>query len=114
MSPYKLDQCDDFNQPTLIGSHTLTLGVRDMIASDSQALLIVCTADMNVLTRVDAYVNNLKMPWDNNPDSKTIPVGTVECYLKEDDEFKRLWQKEFGSQPICMYWDAWRCVLLIG
>lgn len=69
------------------------------------------------MNRVDAYVNNIKMPWEDDKDnSKTIPVGTVECFTQNENEdgFVRVWKKEYSSQAICMYWDKVLCILLIG
>lgn len=39
------------------------MGIRDISISD-QGVMFLLQADMSVLNRMDAYVNNMKMPWD--------------------------------------------------
>lgn len=61
------------------------MGIRDVAISD-QGVMFILSADMNVITRMDAYMNNMKMPWESElGDPKTIPVGTLECYVRNEE-----------------------------
>jgi hypothetical protein len=40
-------------------------GVRDFALEVVNGLLFNVNSDMNVLTRVDAYMKNMKMPWES-------------------------------------------------
>ena len=36
---------------------------------------------MNVASRVDAYITNMKMPWEDDSPSTLLSVGALECYV---------------------------------
>jgi hypothetical protein len=54
---------------------------------------------MNLLTRLDAYMTNMRFPWEyENGNETKIPVGCVECWVaNENNEFERLWSKVYNS-----------------
>ena len=55
---------------------------------------------MNVLSRFDAYMTNMKMPWESEKGEPTmIPNGIAECWLRDNDngEFKRSWTKGYNA-----------------
>ena len=59
-------------------------GIRDLVVDYASNYMIVVGAEMNVLSRVDAYVANMKMPWEQEvnsfSNSNHIPVGSVELW----------------------------------
>lgn len=61
--------------------------------------MFIINSDMNVLTRLDAYMTNMKMPWEaEQGDPAVIPVGCIECWTqKENGEFKKAWTKMYNS-----------------
>jgi hypothetical protein len=53
------------NPPTLHLEFTNFFhGIRDLAIDYNDGYMIVVGAEMNVLSRVDAYVANMKMPWE--------------------------------------------------
>lgn len=55
---------------------------------------------MNALSRVDAYLQNMKLPWESEKGDQAIrPVGCLECWEGE----KRVWIKTYNSQAICLF-----------
>lgn len=54
---------------------------------------------MNVASRVDAYITNMKMPWEKEAPPTLLFVGALECWVRSsgDDEFKfdRVWSKTY-------------------
>ena len=54
-----------FNAPQIIyENNELPLGVRDCIFfQEGQILFLVC-CDMNITSRVDAYITNVNLPWE--------------------------------------------------
>lgn len=62
---------------------------------------------MNLLTRVDAYMTNMKMPWESEKgEFAMVPVGCIECWLRDETgDFVRSWTKTYNSQAISLYWD---------
>ena len=73
---------------------------------------------MNVASRVDSYLTNIKMPWHKDDIKKGAIVGAVECYIHngvhDNLKFQKLWIKSFHTQVINIYWDQASCLLLIG
>jgi hypothetical protein len=73
---------------------------------------------MNVASRVDAYLTNMKMPWEKEAPPTLLAVGCLECWVKVNDEsdfkYERMWNKTYPSQAICLYWDGTTSTLLIG
>jgi hypothetical protein len=59
-------------------------GIRDLVIDYTSNYMIVVGAEMNVLSRVDAYVANMKMPWEQEVNSFSnsthIPVGSIELW----------------------------------
>jgi len=80
----------------------------------------VIVSDMNVASRVDSYLTNMKMPWENDlPQDTLVTVGAIECYLQVGDlesgpKFDKMWVKTFQTQVIMLYWDQPSCTLLLG
>lgn len=60
-------------------------------------------SDMNVASRVDSYLTNMKLPWEKDLPPVIVSVGAVECYIQDNiNEFKfdRVWTKTFSCQVI--------------
>lgn len=56
---------------------------------------------MNVASRVDSYLTNMKLPWEKDLPPVIVSVGAVECYLQENPneyKFDRVWTKTFPCQ----------------
>jgi len=84
--------------------HDLPLGVRDLIYSKHENLLFLACSDMNISSRMDAYVTNFNLPWEKKTDAH-ITVGALLAYkVKLSDEgkyeFEKLWAKSFHVQVI--------------
>ena len=76
---------DDLVPPKLAFEQVLLYGVRDFVIAKEPSLLFVLNSDMSLLNRVDAYVTNMKMPWESEKGEPTTQsVGRVECYQMDD------------------------------
>jgi hypothetical protein len=94
-----------------------SLGVRDFRYESTRGLLFIVLADMNVASRVDSYLTNMKLPWEKDVNITIMTVGSLECYIQNDkNEFKfdKLWNKTYPSQGICMDWEPKSCRLAVG
>ena len=64
-------------------------------------MIFAITSDMNVASRMDAYLTNMKMPWEKEAPPTLLAVGCLECWVKvsEDNDFKyeRMWNKTYPS-----------------
>ena len=77
------------------------------------------TGDMSAMSRFDAYVSNMKIPWGATGSYEGVSIlGTVECYKQIPGEtqfqFEKLWGANFESQAIVLYWDQICSILAIG
>ena len=64
-------------------------------------ILFILLSDMNIASRIDSYLTNLRMPWEKK-EPNTAPivcVGALGCYLQvKDYKYKKLWKKLFSVQ----------------
>lgn len=74
-------------------------GVRDFSLDNENGLMFIVNSDMNVLTRVDAYMTNMKMPWESEKgEFAMVPVGCLECWIRDaSSEYSRTWTKTYNS-----------------
>lgn len=80
----------------------LPLGVRDMIYLKYENLMFLACSDMNIASRLDAYVTNFNLPWEKKTDAH-ISVGAVFAFkVTVNSEgsyvFDKLWAKSFPTQ----------------
>lgn len=95
--------------------HDLPLGVRDMVYSKHENLLFLACSDMNISSRIDAYVTNFNFPWEKKTDAH-ITVGAVFAYKVKINaegayEFDKLWAKSF---PVQVFLLRFFCVLSVN
>jgi len=80
----------------------------------------VGTGDMNVLSRVDSLLGNMKLAWSGQDRVRSgYALGMVACFrlLQDVDEpfqFQKLWHKTFDSQVIAIYWNHISNLLAVG
>jgi len=48
-------------------------------------VLFIVDSEMSALGRMDAYLSNMKFPWQSERgDAVAIPVGCLECWVKNE------------------------------
>jgi hypothetical protein len=73
-------------------------GVRDFHYEWKQSILFVISSDMNIASRMDSYLTNMKMPWEKEAMPTLLSVGGLECFFEKQDgsfEFERIWSKTY-------------------
>ena len=109
-----------FNAPTIIyENNELPLGVRDCIFyEEGQVLFLVC-CDMNITSRVDAYITNVNLPWEKKTDQH-ISVGAVFAFKVIENKrgnsyyFEKLWAKSFPEQTGVVNFNKSSLILQVG
>jgi hypothetical protein len=96
----------------------LPLGVRDFVYLKYEGILFIACSDMNITSRVDAYITNVNLPWEKKTDSH-ISVGAVFVYKVSLDSngvyyFDKLWAKSYPVQTGVIYWDSESSTLAVG
>jgi len=109
-----------FNAPTIIyENNELPLGVRDCIYYEEGRILFLVCCDMNITSRVDAYITNVNLPWEKKTDQH-ISVGAVFAFKVIEDKrgnsyyFEKLWAKSFPEQTGVVNFNKNTLVLQVG
>jgi hypothetical protein len=109
-----------FYSPQLISNYdSLPLGVRDIVYLKYEGIMIVACSDMNITSRVDAYITNVNLPWEKKTDAH-ISVGAVFCFKVSIDSSgnihieQKLWAKSYPIQTGVLCWDSESNTLAVG
>ena len=109
-----------FNPPTIVYEHNeLPLGIRDCIYFEEGSILYLVCCDMNITSRVDAYITNVNLPWEKKTDEH-ISVGAVFAFKVLGDKkgnsyyFEKLWAKSFPEQTGVVNFNKNSLVLQVG
>jgi hypothetical protein len=109
-----------FYAPQLISDYpSLPLGVRDIVYLKYEGIMIVACSDMNITSRVDAYITNVNLPWEKRTDAH-ISVGAVFCFKIITDSSgnveiaDKLWAKSYPIQTGVLCWDSESNTLAVG
>lgn len=73
-----------------------------MVSFFLEVFFSLCS-DMNIASRVDSYLSNMKKPWQDESKANIVnsSVGILECHLAQTNEkfeYKKAWTKSFSSQ----------------
>ena len=109
-----------FNAPTILyENNELPLGVRDCIYYEEGQILFLVCCDMNITSRVDAYITNVNLPWEKKTDQH-ISVGAVFAFKVIEDKrgnsyyFDKLWAKSFPEQTGVVNFNKNSLILQVG
>lgn len=97
----------------------LPLGVRDFVYLKYDKVCFVACSDMNITSRIDAYITNVNFPWEKKTDSH-ITVGAVFAFKTHEDpstheiSFEKLWAKSYPIQTGVLAWDSESNTLAVG
>lgn len=93
-----------------------TKGVRDFYFDEQQKTFILTTGDMSTISRINSYLTNTKMPWEDEDIPETlIAVGTVECWVNMGEyRYEKMWSKIYHAQATTLHYCKSRERLLIG
>ena len=109
-----------YNAPTKIyENNELPLGVRDFVFSEKYSILFIVCCDMNITSRVDAYITNTNLPWEKKTDDH-VSVGAALAFKVIEDKrgnsyvFEKLWAKSFPQQTGTVYFNENEILLGVG
>ena len=100
-----------YNPPTIIyENNDMPLGVRDFAFDEENKLLFIVCCDMNITSRVDAYITNTNLPWEKKT-NEHISVGALFAYRVFEEKrgntymFEKLWAKSYPQQTGVVYFN---------
>ena len=107
-----------YNAPTKVYEYSeLPLGVRDFYYYKEKNILFVVCCDMNIASRVDAYITNVNLPWEKKTNSH-ISVGATFAFkvisTKDGYIFEKLWAKSFPEQTGVINFDPESGTVQVG
>ena len=87
----------------------LPLGVRDFKYIQEENVIILVCSDMNISSRIDAYITNVNLPWEEKTDAH-ISVGAFFAFKVIYDpnkgfKFKKVFAKSFPEQTGVVNYD---------
>lgn len=73
--------------PILLGEYHIdkdgdypTKGIRDFYFDPEHKTFLILTADMNAVSRMNSFLINSKLPWEDDNFPTLLQVGSVECW----------------------------------
>ena len=109
-----------YNPPTIIyENNELPLGIRDFVFIEEYNILFIVCCDMNISSRVDAYITNVNLPWEKKTDEH-VSVGAAFTFKVVEDKrgnsyiFEKLWGKSFPQQTGTVYFNKTAMLLGVG
>lgn len=95
----------------------LPFGIRDFIYIEENNLIFVALSDMNIASRLDAYLSNTTLPWEQKVDSH-VTVGTVIAFKVVNNDqgrkYEKLWVITYPVQTGCLSWESTINMLTVG
>ena len=106
------------NSPELQGSFTLSQGVRDFQYIPQENIIVLCTAEMNIIERAESKITDLKNKIEKQEEI-TNPQGFVYVYKVEENNngefnFRETWRRKFRGRTRCIYYNSEDNYLIIG
>jgi hypothetical protein len=94
-------------------------GVRDFFFDEQMKTFLITTGDMSAISRINSYLTNTKMPWEDEDIPETlVAVGTVECWVHREQgegyRYEKVWSKIYPAQATTLHYCKVRERLLIG
>jgi hypothetical protein len=105
-----------FNAPEKLNEwNELPLGIRDFYYYKEENIIFIVCCDMNIASRVDAYITNVNLPWEKKTDSH-ISVGAVFAFglNPQNFQFEKRWAKSFPEQTGVVNYDIENCIVQVG
>ena len=94
------------------------LGYRDFLYLEDMNIVICLLGDMNIVSRLDSYFTNYKMPWEKRESDQVIfSVGLMEIFKINDISngvFTKMHSISFKVQVICLAFNQVLGLLAIG
>ena len=105
------------NSPDMEGNFTLSQGVRDFCYIPQENIIVLCTAEMNIIERAESKITDLKNKIEKQ-DEITNPQGFAYVYRVEENNgdfiFRETWRRKFKGRTRCITYDPSERYLIIG
>jgi hypothetical protein len=81
-------------------------GVNACAYDHQRGLLVSANEDSFVLSRIDSYISNTRMPWESAP-PPLVSVGALNVWARDDNNgWSCVVSQYFNSQATALAWDS--------
>ena len=107
------------NKPKKLSEYNdLPLSISDFIYLQNEGIIFIICSDMNITSRMDAYITNVNLPWEQKTESH-ISIGGFFAYKARFDSnrgfyFEKLFAKSFPEQTGVLNYDRESNTINIG
>ena len=107
------------NLPKMLNEfNDLPLGIRDFIYLQNEGVIFTICSDMSITSRVDAYITNVNLPWEQKSDTH-ISVGAFFAFKVKFDiakglTYEKVFAKSFPEQTGVVNYDRESNTVNIG
>ena len=105
------------NSPDMQGNFTLSQGVRDFQYIPEDNIIVLCTAEMNIIERAESKITDIKNKIEKQEEI-TNPQGFAYVYRIEENNgefnFREIWRRKFKGRTRCIYFDNEEKLFIIG
>ena len=105
------------NSPDMQGNFTLSQGVRDFQYIPEDNIIVLCTAEMNIIERAESTITDIKNKIEKQEEI-TNPQGFAYIFRIEENNgefnFREVWRRKFKGRTRCVYYDIETKLFIIG
>ena len=106
------------NSPDLLGNFSLSQGVRDFQYIPQAGIIVLCTAEMNIIERAESKITDLKNKIEKQEEI-TNPQGFVYVYRVEENNngeynYRETWRRKFRARTRSIHYNIEDNYLIIG
>ena len=106
------------NSPDLLGNFSLSQGVRDFQYIPEEGIIVLCTAEMNIIERAESKITDLKNKIEKQEEI-TNPQGFAYVYRVEENNngeynYRETWKRKFRARTRSIHYNKEDNYLIIG
>ena len=108
------------NRPTLLSEfNKLPLSIQNFIYLEDDGIIFLACSDMDMKSRIEAYITNTSLPWESKTTTTHISVGGFFVFkvLYNPDKgfkFEKVYAKSFPEQTTCISWNKISNTIHVG
>ena len=88
-------------------------GINTFVYDHPNGILFTCCEDSFVLSRLDSYIANVRMPWEEK--GATVPIGALNVWLRDSaNDWSCVSSLYFDCQASFLAWDNVKQHLFVG
>lgn len=88
-------------------------GVNSMVYDHQNGILLTACEDAFVLSRIDSYITNVRLPWETK--GATVPIGALNVWIRDDsNDWSCVTSLYYDCQASFVAWDEIKRQVYVG